>query len=355
MSRSYDALVDRAVLLNAPGEPARVEEVQLEPPGPGEVTVRMLAVGVCHSDLYVKETGGWGMRFPIALGHEGCGVVEAVGEEVEAPAPGTRVVLAWRSPCGRCPACERGAARLCRSPLRAKRRMRRGGNVVTPALLCGCFADRVVVNAGQAIPVPEELPPEQACLLGCAVATGVGAALTTSPVWPGARVVVIGCGGVGLSAVQGARIAGAAEILAIDREPGKLESAARLGATETATDPPEGRLVDFAFDAVGVPATLESAVAMLDHGGVATLIGLPREGAAATLGLKGLFDARAQVRVSHGGDMLPAEDIPALASLALEGRLDLASMVSRTIGLDDVEQAFSDMARGDVVRSVVRL
>ena len=338
--------MDRAVLLNAPGEPAQVEDVELGEPGPEEVVVRMLAVGVCHSDLYVKETDGWGMPFPIALGHEGCGVVESTGE---------RVVLAWRSPCGRCPACERGATRLCRSPLRAKRRMRRGGDVVTPTLLCGCLADRVVVHAGQAIPVPEGLPPEQACLLGCAVATGVGAALTTSPVWPGARVAVIGCGGVGLSVVQGARIAGAAEILAIDREPGKLEWATRLGATETATEPPEGRLVDFAFDAVGSPTTLEQAVAMLDHGGIATLIGLPREGTAATFGLKGLFDARAQVRVSHGGDMLPAEDIPRLAALALEGRLDLGSLVSQTIGLGEVEQAFADMAAGAAIRSVVRL
>lgn len=155
--------MNRAVLLSVPGEAARVEEVTLDEPAPNEVVVRMLAVGVCHSDLYVKETGGWGLPFPIALGHEGCGVVEATGE---------RVVIAWRSPCGRCVACARGAPRLCRSPLRAKRRMRRDGAVVTPTLLCGCFADRVIVHADQAIPVPEELPPEQACLIGCAVATG---------------------------------------------------------------------------------------------------------------------------------------------------------------------------------------
>jgi S-(hydroxymethyl)mycothiol dehydrogenase len=349
--------MDRAVLLNAPGEPARVEEVTLEEPGPGEVIVRMLAVGVCHSDLYVKETAGWGMRFPIALGHEGCGVVEATGPEVEMPREGTRVVLAWRSPCGGCPACERGAPRLCPSPQRARRRMRRAadGAVVTPTLLCGCFADRVVVHADQAIPVSEELPAEEACLIGCAVATGAGAALNTSPVWPGARVAVIGCGGVGLSVVQGARMAGASEIVAIDREPRKLEWAARFGATETATAPPVGRRFDFTFDAVAVPETLEQAVAMLDHSGIATLIGLPREGAIAAFGLKDLFDARAQIRVSHGGDLLPQEDVPRLATAALEGRLDLAGMVSRVIGLDDVEDAFAAMARGEVIRSVVRL
>jgi S-(hydroxymethyl)mycothiol dehydrogenase len=343
--------------LNGPGEPARVEDVTLEEPGPGEVTVRMLAVGVCHSDLFVKETAGWGMRFPVALGHEGCGVVEAVGPEVVAALVGTRVVLAWRSPCGRCPACERGAVRLCRSPRRAKRRMRRvaDGAVVTPALLCGCFADRVVVHADQAIAIPEELAAEQACLIGCAVATGVGAALNTSPVWPGARVAVIGCGGVGLSIVQGARLAGAAEIVAIDREPRKLEWATHFGATETATAAPADRRFDFVFDAVAVPETLEEAVAMLDHAGIATMVGLPREGAIAAFGLQDLFDARAQLRVSHGGDTLPAEDIPRLATAALEGRLDLAGMVSRVVGLDDVEEAFAAMARGDVIRSVVRL
>jgi S-(hydroxymethyl)mycothiol dehydrogenase len=338
--------VDRAVLLNAPGEPARVEEVVLEEPGPGEVVVRLLAVGVCHSDLYVKETDGWGMPFPVALGHEGCGVVESTGE---------RVVLSWRSPCLGCPACQRGAPRLCRAPLRARRRMRRAsdGAVVTPTLLCGCFADRVVVHAAQAIPVPEELPPEQACLIGCAVATGVGAALNTSPVWEGARVAVIGCGGVGLSVVQGARIAGAAEIVAIDLEPRKLEWASRVGATETATEPPPDRRFDFVFDAVGISATLEEALAMLDHAGIATLVGLPHKGATAAVGLKRLFDARAQVRVSHGGDMLPAEDFPRLAALALDGRLDLASMVTRTIGLDEVEDAFADMSAGSGIRSVV--
>ena len=349
--------MNRAVLLNAPGEAARAEEVTLEEPGPGEVLVRMLAVGVCHSDLYIRDTGGWGMRFPIALGHEGCGVVEATGPEVDESATGIRVILAWRSPCGACPACERGMPRLCPRPQRARRRMRRAsdGAVVSPALLCGCFADRVVVHADQAIPVPDDLPAEEACLIGCAVATGVGAALHTSPVWAGAKVAVIGCGGVGLSIVQGARLAGASEIVAIDREPRKLEWAKRFGATETAIAPPADRRFDFVFDAVAVPETLEQAVAMLDHAGIATMVGLPREDAVGAFDLKELFDARAQVRVSHGGDMLPAEDFPRLATAALEGRLDLAGMVSRVIGLEDVEDAFAAMARGDVIRSVVRL
>jgi S-(hydroxymethyl)mycothiol dehydrogenase len=331
--------------------------VQLDEPGPGEVAVRMLAVGVCHSDLYVKETGGWGMPFPIALGHEGCGIVEAVGEGVRDVASGDRVVLAWLSPCGECRNCLRGVPRRCRSPVGPRRRMRRAadGAKVTPMLRCGCFADRAVVHERQAIRVPEELPAEQACLLGCAVATGIGAALNTSPVWEGARVAVVGCGGVGLSVVQGARIAGAAEIWAIDLEPRKLEWARRFGATEAVTEPPDDLRVDFAFDAVGVAMSFRRTLDLLGGGGVATLIGLPKEGQLVELDLRRLFNSRAEIRVSHGGDTLPAEDLPRLAQLALDGRLDLAGMVTRTIALDEVEDAFEAMRSGDVIRSVVLL
>jgi Zn-dependent alcohol dehydrogenase len=213
--------VSAGVLLNGPGEAPVLEELELEPPGPGEVEVRLEASGVCHSDLHVVETDGFGMRFPILLGHEGAGRVERVGEGVESPRPGDYVVLGWRSPCGRCALCLRGEPRRCRSPLRAKRRMhrKRDGAPVSQTLLTGTFTPRTIVHAGAAIRVPEELPPEQACLLGCAVATGVGAVRTTSPVWPGARVAVLGCGGVGLSAIQGARIAGAASIVAVDVVP----------------------------------------------------------------------------------------------------------------------------------------
>lgn len=359
------------VLLNAPGEDARIEELEVEGPGPGEVQVRLEATGVCHTDLHVKQSGGWGMPYPILLGHEGAGVVEAVGEGVEHPAVGERVVLAWRAPCGRCAPCRRGEPRRCRTPLRAKRRLRRKSDdaVVTQTLLCGTFATRTIVHAGAAIPVPRELPVEQACLLGCAVATGVGAVLHTSPAWPGSVVAVIGCGGVGLAAVQGARLAQAGRIVAIDVARQKLDRALELGATEVvdaaqedAVDAvrrlTEGEGVDFAYDAVGRGSTLEQAVRMLALGGTATLIGVARDDETATFALggeAGLFLRRATVRVSHGGDHLPAEDIPALARYALEGKLDLAAMVSRTIGLDEVEQAFDDLIAGRVIRSIVQL
>jgi S-(hydroxymethyl)mycothiol dehydrogenase len=359
------------VLLNAPGEEASVEELEIDGPGAGEVQVRLEATGVCHSDLFVKESGGWGMPFPILLGHEGAGVVEEVGPGVEEPSVGERVVLAWRSPCGKCGPCLRGDPRRCRTPLRARRRLHRksDGAVVTQTLLCGTFATRTIVHAGAAIPVPAELPAEQACLLGCAVATGVGAVLQTSPAWPGSKVAVIGCGGVGLAAVQGARLAGADRIVAVDVAPQKLEWARSFGATDVVDASKEdvvssvralndGEGIDFAYDAVGRGETLEQAVQMLDLGGTATLIGLPHRDAVTTLALgggDGLFQRRATIRVSHGGDHLPAEDIPLLAQYALDGKLDLAAMVTRTIGLDDVEQAFKDLKAGAVIRSVIQL
>jgi S-(hydroxymethyl)mycothiol dehydrogenase len=294
-----------------------------------------------------------------------------VGDGVEQPAVGERVVLAWRAPCGRCAPCDRGEPRRCRTPLRAKRRLRRKSDdaVVTQALLCGTFATRTIVHAGAAIPVPRELPVEQACLLGCAVATGVGAVVHTSPAWPGSTVAVIGCGGVGLSAVQGARLAQAGRIVAIDVAAQKLERGRELGATEVVdasqTDAvdavrelTEGEGVDFAYDAVGRGKTLEQAVQMLALGGTATLIGVAHADDTATLALggdEGLFLRRGTIRVSHGGDHLPAEDIPQLARYALEGKLDLAAMVSRTITLGEVEQAFEDLKAGTVIRSVVQL
>jgi S-(hydroxymethyl)mycothiol dehydrogenase len=357
----------RGVLLNEPGELA-LEELAVDPLGADEVQVRVEASGVCHTDLHVLETGGWGMRLPVLLGHEGAGTVEAVGEGVTSVSPGDRVVLAWRAPCGDCPACRRGDPRRCRTPLRARRRLKRArdGAVVTQALLCGTFATRTVVHEGAAVPVPAELPPEQACLLGCAVATGVGSVLNTAAQWPGARAAVIGCGAVGLSAIQGARIARAARIVAVDVAPERLELARRFGATDvvdaSAADPvaavaelTDGEGVDFAYDVVGRRGTLEQAVRMLAPAGTATLIGVPRPETPLELDLeRDLFQRRTTIRVSYGGDQLPAEDVPRLARLALDGELDLAGMVTREIALEDVPDALRTLGQGSEVRSVVR-
>jgi S-(hydroxymethyl)mycothiol dehydrogenase len=336
------------VILSAPGEVA-LEEIRIDDPGPDEVLVRIEATGVCHSDLHVIQEDGWGHTLPVLLGHEGAGTVERVGETVDGLAEGDRVVLGWHTACGACASCTRGAPRQCKRPPAAPGRLHRAdGAVLTPLLRTGTFATRTVVPAVAAVKVPPELPSEQACLIGCAVATGVMSVLETARVWEGARVGVIGCGAVGLSAIQGARIAGAVEIRAIDIDPAKLEQATHFGATHTEPGP-----VDFVFDVVGRSQTIAQALGMIASGGTVVLIGLSPAGETATIDLPALFGRRARILVSHGGDHLPHEDFPRLAQWALDGRLDLASMVTRTAGLGDWSEALDAMRDGRVIRTVL--
>ena len=294
--------------------------------GAGEVQVRVEACGVCHTDLHVVETGGWGMRFPILLGHEGAGVVEEVGEGVAGVVPGDRVVIAWRAPCGdACRACRRGDLRRCSNNLRVRSRMHRAadGALLSPVLRCGAFADRVIVHEACAVKMPDELPLEQACLLACGFSTGAGAALWATPVREGATVAVIGCGGVGLAVVQGARLAGAGTIVAVDVLPEKLALALELGATH-AVDASAGDSVaqvreltdgvDFAFSAITAPSGLVDAVRMCAYAGTATLVGVPPPGRTLDLDLElDLFHPKVAVAVTHGGDTIPQQDFPFLA------------------------------------------
>jgi len=340
--------VDRGAVVRELGR-LELTELAVDEPGAGEVVVRLEATGVCHTDLHVTLTG-FNHPLPVLLGHEGAGVVEAAGDGVEL-AVGDRVVLGWRSPCGECRWCARGDQRRCRTPPRAARRLRANGDKLFQTLQLGTFATRTVVHESAAIRIPDGLPPEQACLIGCAVATGVGSVLETAQVWEGARVGVIGCGAVGLSAVQGARIAGASEIYALDLDERKLEAARRFGATHTGP----GEELDFVFDLVGRPETVAQGLAMLGHAGTLVYIGLPQPGARAELELNPFFDKRTRILVSHGGDHWPAVDFPRLAQWALDGQLDLAAMVTKTIALDDVERAFDDLRRGEVIRSVIVL
>ena len=338
--------MDRGAVVRELGR-LELTELAVDEPGAGEVVVRLEATGVCHTDLHVTLTG-FNHPLPVLLGHEGAGVVEAAGDGVEL-AVGDRVVLGWRSPCGECRWCARGDQRRCRTPPRAARRLRANGDKLFQTLQLGTFATRTVVHESAAIRIPDGLPPEQACLIGCAVATGVGSVLETAQVWEGARVGVIGCGAVGLSAVQGARIAGASEIYALDLDERKLEAARRFGATHTGP----GEELDFVFDLVGRPETVAQGLAMLGHAGTLVYIGLPQPGARAELELNPFFDKRTRILVSHGGDHWPAVDFPRLAQWALDGQLDLAAMVTKTIALDDVERAFDDLRRADVIRSVI--
>ena len=342
--------MDRGVVLSAPATVA-LEEIELDPPGADEVLVRIEATGVCHTDLHVIEQDGWGHPLPVLLGHEGAGIVEAVGEGVDTVAPGDRVVIGWKTACGECVYCNRGEPRQCKRPPSAGPRLHRAdGTVLTPVLRSGTFVTRTVVPAVAVVRVPHELPVEQACLIGCSVATGVMSVLETARVWEGARVAVIGCGAVGLSVVQGARIAGASQIRAIDLDERKLEQALRFGATHTGEGP-----VDFAFDVVGRGSTFELALKLLGGGGTAVLIGISPAGERATVELPDFFARRSRVLVSHGGDHLPQEDFPRLARYALDGQLDLESMVSKVISLEEVPSAFDDMRSGEVIRTVATL
>ncbi len=339
---------ERGVVLGGRGSVA-IEEIQVGEPGPGEVLVAVEATGVCHSDLHVIEEDGWGHAYPVLLGHEGAGTVESVGESVESLAPGDRVVLGWKTACGTCETCLRGAPRQCKRPPAATGRLLRAdGAVLTPVLRTGTFATHTVVPAVAAVKVPRELPVEQACLLGCAVATGVMSVLETAKVWAGARVAVIGCGAVGLSAIQGARIAGASEIRAIDLDERKLAQAVRFGATHTEPGP-----VDFVFDIVGRRSTFEQGLSLLSSGGTFVLIGLSPAGEKVELDLPVLFSKRTRILVSHGGDHLPQEDFPQLAEWALAGKLDLAGLVTKTAPLESWSEAFDAMRDGEVIRTVL--
>ena len=355
----------RGVVFAEPGAVPAVEEITVEAPGPGEVQVRVEACGVCHTDLHVVETGGWGLKFPILLGHEGAGTVEAVGDDVTIVAPGDRVVVAWRAPCGNaCRACRRGDLRRCSNNLRVRSRMfRADGSRLAPVLRSGAYADRIVVHESAAVKMPDELPLEQACLLACGFSTGAGAALWATPVEAGSSVAVIGCGGVGLAVVQGARLAGAETIVAVDVAPEKLELARSLGAThavEAATSVAQVREltdgVDYAFSAITSTSGLVDAIRMCAYGGTATLVGVPPPGRTLDVDVeRDLFGPKVSIAVTHGGDTIPQQDFPFLAQAALDGRLDLARFVTRTIELEEVPQALEDLHTPQGVRTVVRL
>jgi len=363
----------RAAILEVPGEPAVIRDIVVDAPGPNEVLIRIVASGVCHTDLTVKNLNGNGMAFPIVLGHEGAGIVEAIGEGVSGLEPGDPVVIAYRAPCEQCPACRRGDPRHCYMALRPKQRIHRksDGALCSQVLRCGTFSTHTVVHAKAAIKMPKEMPLDKACLLACGVVTGVGATMNTTKVWPGARVAVIGCGGVGLSVIQGARIAHAKQIIAVDVNPTKLEWARSFGATHTVnasqvdaveevrklTEDGWDGGVEFSFEATGIPKCTEQAIKMLSYGGTATTIGFPAATDAVTLNLgdmaTGVYWNKTALHVCHCGDALPSHDFPLLAQLYLQGQLDLDRMVSRKIKLDEVEAAFHEMETGNVIRSVI--
>lgn len=358
-------MIARGIVVRSAGETPRVEDIELDAPGPGEVRVRVLASGVCHSDLHAQK-GDFGAEFPYLLGHEATGVIEEVGPGVAPARVGETVVLTWRAPCGRCRFCAGGQPVFCARPDVAGPRLRtRDGLALGRVLGLGTFATHTVVHERQAIPVAADLSPAATCLIGCGVATGVGAALFAARMAPGSTAAVFGLGAVGMSVVMGARLASATRIVAVDVAPGKLELARRFGATDV-LDAREGDVpkrikallgagVRYAFEAVGLPETLGQALASCDLGGTCVLIGVPTPKAKLELPLARYFYSRVTLLVTFGGDLLPARDFPVLADWYRKGTLDLDGLVTRRIGLDDLPAAFSAMERGEVLRSVIEL
>ncbi|MFE7837316.1 S-(hydroxymethyl)mycothiol dehydrogenase [Streptomyces sp. NPDC057474] len=354
------------VVARAKGEPVQVEQIMVPDPGPGEAVVRVQACGVCHTDLHYRE-GGIGDDFPFLLGHEAAGIVESVGEGVTEVAPGDFVILNWRAVCGQCRACLRGRPQYCFDTHNAKQRMTLAdGTELSPALGIGAFAEKTLVAAGQCTKVDPAASPAAAGLLGCGVMAGLGAAVNTGGVSRGDSVAVIGCGGVGNASVVGARLAGAAKIIAVDIDDDKLRTARALGATHTvnsrSTDPVEavreltgGFGADVVIDAVGRPETYEQAFYARDLAGTVVLVGVPAPKTRLDLPLQDVFGRGGTLKSSWYGDCLPSRDFPMLIDLYLQGRLDLDAFVTETITLEDVEDAFTRMHKGEVLRSVVVL
>jgi S-(hydroxymethyl)mycothiol dehydrogenase len=354
------------VIAKSKGAPVELATVLVPDPGPGEALVRVQACGVCHTDLHYRD-GGINDDFPFLLGHEAAGVVEAVGAGVDDVAPGDFVVLNWRAVCGRCRACRRGRPWYCFDTHNAAQPMTlEDGTPLSPALGIGAFAEKTLVHAGQCTKVDPSARPAAVGLLGCGVMAGIGAAINTGGAGRGDSVAVIGCGGVGDGAVLGARLAGAAKIIAVDVDPRKLEWAKEFGATHT-VDATEGDPVaairaltggfgaDIVIDAVGRPETWKQAFYARDLAGTVVLVGVPTPDMTLEIPLIDLFSRGGALKSSWYGDCLPARDFPMLVDLYLRGRLNLDGFVSEEIGLGDVEAAFGKMHNGDVLRSVVLL
>ncbi|CAM03759.1 S-(hydroxymethyl)mycothiol dehydrogenase [Saccharopolyspora erythraea NRRL 2338] len=356
----------RGVVAAGKGKPVEVVTINVPDPGPGEAVVRVQACGVCHTDLHYRE-GGISDDYPFLLGHEAAGVVDAVGEGVHDIEPGDFVVLNWRAVCGLCRACRRGRPQYCFDTHNAAQPMTlEDGTPLSPALGIGAFAEKTLVHSGQCTKVDPSARPAVAGLLGCGVMAGIGAAVNTGQAGPGDSVAVIGCGGVGAGSVAGANLAGARQIIAVDTDPVKLDWARQFGATHTVnaseSDTVEaireltgGHGADLVVDAVGIPKTYTQAFYARDLAGTVVLVGVPSPEMQLELPLIDVFARGGALRSSWYGDCLPSRDFPMLVEMYQQGRLPLEKFVTEEIALDQVEQAFEKMHRGEVLRSVVTL
>lgn len=356
----------KVVVAYEAGRPLVVEDLPVPSIGPRDVLVRLSASGICHTDLNVIN-GRSALPLPIVPGHEGCGVVEEIGPEVRRTRVGDRVLASVTPACGSCWRCVNGMSNHCElNPVvKAAPRFELGdGRWAATVCGCGTFAEAMVVHEASVVPVQTDLADEELALLGCGVTTGVGAALNTAAVVPGSSVAVIGCGGVGQSVIQGARIAGAAVIIAIDPMHGRREASVRVGATHAvdpaAGDPVEqvreltdGRGADYTFEVVGSPELMVQAFDMARVQGTVTLVGMPAVGATLTLpAIQAVFSGKRLAGSVVGGAQI-LRDFPRFIRLAESGRLDLGSMVSKRIKLDEINDGIDLAARAEGVRTVI--
>lgn len=365
----------KAAVLPGQGQPIETrDDVELAPPGPGEARIKVVASGICHSDLSVQN-GTIPLPTPIVLGHEGAGIVEEVGEGVTSVKPGDHVVLSFVPACGECFTCSKGQPYLCEKAaaqsagglLDGTTRLTSDGAPLHQMACLGTYGQYAVVPEISMVKIPDDVPLDVAALIGCGVLTGVGAALNTADIRPGDSVAVIGCGGVGLNVIQGARIAGATTIIAVDRFESKLEMAEEFGATHTVkvedgVDPVgatmaanEGRGVDVAFEVIGLGATIEQAINTARAGGQVVLVGVPRLDVMVNLNaaFTWLYLAKT-IRGCWYGSSDVYNDVPKLLDLWKKGELKLEELISQEVTIDDVNRAFDDMQAGTVARSVIR-
>ena len=364
----------RAAVLTAVGEPLEVrDDVEADAPHAGEVMIRVAASGVCHSDLSMQN-GTLMTPTPVVLGHEGAGEIVDVGEGVSGLGPGDHVVVSWVPQCGECFFCRRGQPQLCELGVKVAvtgglldgtTRLHSAGAALFQMAGSGTFSEYAVIPAQGVVKIDPDVDLRVAALIGCGVLTGVGAALNTARIAEGDTVAVIGCGGVGLNVIQGARLAGAAEVIAVDTSPNKLDMARRFGATQavdaSAADPVSGvmtltseRGADVSFEVVGLGPTIEQAIRMARRGGQVILVGVPRMDVVVTIpAFLGLVLAEKTIKGCWYGSSDVRRDVPRLIDLWRQGRLQLMELISREIGLDDVNKAFEAMGTGDVARSVI--
>jgi len=361
-------MVKGAVMYNF-NEPLKIEAVRLKAPRADEVVVKLAASGVCHSDLSVVQ-GKLPFPPPVILGHEGAGVVEEVGSAVTDLKPGDHVVLSWVQNCGKCHYCIAGHPHLCDTGVRSAMEgqeavFEKDGMDIMRMAGVASFAERTVVRATAAIKIADDVPLDKACLVGCGVMTGVGAAINTAKVRPGDTVAVFGCGGVGLNVIQGAGLCGAARIIAVDLVPQKLEWAKQFGATHTVNgkDVPDvseaiksltdGLGVDYAFEVIGVPEVITQAFLSVKRGGKAIVVGVPGFDQMVMIPAAMLALEERSIIGSLYGSANMRRDMPKLIELYMHKKLKIDELISRKIKLDDVNAAFQSMEKGEVARSVI--